>query len=62
MNRAAGTGLMVFGLVLVVVPGIGILTLLWIIGAYAVLFGVIMLLLAFRLRAHHVRSALETTP
>src|SRR5262247_928492 len=43
----------VFGLLLVIVPGLGILTLVWIIGAYAILFGAIMLVLAFRLRGRH---------
>jgi uncharacterized membrane protein HdeD (DUF308 family) len=47
----------VFGLLLVVAPGLGLLTLVWIIGGYAILFGLIMLTLAFRLRARHLRSA-----
>src|SRR5689334_1233709 len=47
----------VFGLVLVVVPALGLLTLVWIIGAYAIIFGAVMLMLAFRLRARHVRGA-----
>ena len=51
----------VFGLVLVIAPGLGILTLVWIIGGYAILFGLIMLMLAFRLRARHRQSALGTT-
>jgi uncharacterized membrane protein HdeD (DUF308 family) len=51
----------VFGLVLVVVPTLGILTLVWIIGGYAIVFGVVMLTLAFRLRARHERSASGTT-
>src|SRR5215470_16828671 len=51
----------VLGLVLIIVPTLGILTLVWIIGGYAIFFGLIMLTLAFRLRARHVRSALGTT-
>jgi len=51
----------VFGLVLVIAPGLGLLTLVWIIGGYAIFFGLIMLMLAFRLRARHLRSALGTT-
>src|SRR5262249_19440344 len=47
----------VFGLILVIVPALGILTLVWIIGGYAIFFGLIMLTLAFRLRARHMRSA-----
>lgn len=41
----------IFGVALVLFPGGGILTLLWLIGGYAVAFGVIMLILAFRLRS-----------
>jgi len=58
---ASGVLSVVFGLILVVVPGVGILTLVWIIGGYAVFFGLIMLTLAFRLRARHLRNALGTT-
>jgi uncharacterized membrane protein HdeD (DUF308 family) len=41
----------VFGLALVVAPGFGLLTLVWIVGGYAIFFGFIMLTLAVRLRA-----------
>src|SRR5262249_2276884 len=41
----------VFGLLLVVVPALGMLTLVWIVGSYAIVFGVVMLMLAFRPRA-----------
>jgi uncharacterized membrane protein HdeD (DUF308 family) len=58
---ASGVLSVVFGLMLVVAPGLGMLTLVWIIGSYAIVFGIIMLMLAFRLRARHVRSALGTT-
>lgn len=51
----------VFGLTLVIVPALGILTLVWIIGGYAIVFGLIMLVLAVRLRARHRRSALGTS-
>jgi uncharacterized membrane protein HdeD (DUF308 family) len=40
----------VFGLLLVVQPGAGALTLVWLIGLYAVLFGVGLLAFAWRLR------------
>lgn len=39
-----------FGIALVVMPGAGILSLIWLIGFWAVLFGVLCILLAFRLR------------
>jgi uncharacterized membrane protein HdeD (DUF308 family) len=69
LHRAQGEWLLiangvlsvVFGLLLVVVPTLGILTLVWVIGGYAIVFGVVMLTLAFRLRARHERSALGTT-
>ncbi len=40
----------VFGLLLVILPGPGALALAWLIGAYALAFGVLLLVLAFRLR------------
>ena len=69
LHRAHGEWLLIangvlsvlFGLFLVVAPALGILTLVWIIGGYAIVFGAIMLVLAFRLRARHVRGALGTT-
>jgi len=32
-------------------PGVGALTILWLIGVYAIAFGVILLLLAFKVRS-----------
>jgi uncharacterized membrane protein HdeD (DUF308 family) len=69
LHRAHGEWLLIvngalsvlFGLLLVIVPAIGILTLVWIIGGYAIVSGIIMLMLGFRVRARHVRSALGTT-
>ena len=39
-----------FGILLVLFPGAGILSVLWLVAAYAIIFGVVMILLAFRLR------------
>jgi uncharacterized membrane protein HdeD (DUF308 family) len=39
-----------FGLILMARPGAGALAVVWIIGAYAIAFGVVMILLSFRLR------------
>ena len=40
-----------FGAVLVVMPGPGVLSLVWLIGTWAVVFGVLFVMLAFRLRS-----------
>jgi uncharacterized membrane protein HdeD (DUF308 family) len=47
---AAGIVSVLFGIVLVIQPGAGLITLLWFVGAYAVVFGVIIVVWAFRLR------------
>ena len=39
-----------FGVLLAVLPGPGILALVWLIGAYAVVSGVLLIILAFRVR------------
>src|SRR5437762_6493813 len=44
----------VLGLALIVAPGLGLLTLVWVVGGYAIFFGLIMLRLAFRLRARNI--------
>jgi uncharacterized membrane protein HdeD (DUF308 family) len=41
---------MLFGLVLMIMPVAGALAVVWLIGVYAVLFGLLLLALAFRLR------------
>ena len=41
-----------FGIVLLVAPGAGALGLIWVIAAYAVVFGVLLVMLAFRLKKH----------
>lgn len=40
----------IFGILLIIWPGAGILTLLWMIGAYAILFGIVLVVLGFRMR------------
>jgi uncharacterized membrane protein HdeD (DUF308 family) len=39
-----------FGIILAVLPAVGILSLIWLIGFYAVAFGVLLLITAFRVR------------
>jgi uncharacterized membrane protein HdeD (DUF308 family) len=43
----------VFGVVLLIAPGAGALAVIFLIGAYAVVFGIALLGLAWRLREHH---------
>jgi len=40
----------VFGLVLVIAPGAGALAVIWLIGTFAIVFGTLFLVLAFRMR------------
>ena len=48
---AGGILTVVFGLYLLVNPGVGALAVIWLIGAYAIVFGVIMIIVSFRLRS-----------
>src|SRR5207237_10289298 len=52
---------LVFGIALLVSPGAGALALVWLIAAYAVVFGVLLLGLAFRLRGISQRHQLPAT-
>ncbi|GEL23919.1 membrane protein [Pseudonocardia sulfidoxydans NBRC 16205] len=57
---AAGILSVVFGILLVVQPGVGLVTLLWIAGIWALVFGVVVVIWAFRLRS--AVSAATTPP
>jgi uncharacterized membrane protein HdeD (DUF308 family) len=48
---------LIYGVLLIVAPMIGALVLTWWLGAYALIFGVALLVLAFRLRARQSHSA-----
>lgn len=49
-----GVASVVFGMLLAIAPLIGALVLTWWIGAYALVFGVTLLVLAFQLRPHRI--------
>jgi uncharacterized membrane protein HdeD (DUF308 family) len=54
---------LVYGVLLVLAPLIGALVLTWWLGAYALVFGVVLLVLAFRLRSHRDdRPAVSAAP
>jgi uncharacterized membrane protein HdeD (DUF308 family) len=42
----------VFGLVMLILPGAGALALVWVIGAYSIIFGALLIGFAFRLKKH----------
>ncbi len=46
-----GIASVLLGILLIAQPGVGILALLWLLAAYAVLFGLVMIFLAFKARA-----------
>jgi uncharacterized membrane protein HdeD (DUF308 family) len=48
-----------FGIILIVAPGAGALAVIYLIGAYAVIFGIALLGLAWRLRQHHLGATGE---
>lgn len=52
----AGLLSVLFGLYLIIFPGAGILSLLWLVGIFAIAFGAFMLLLGWRLRGIHEQA------
>jgi uncharacterized membrane protein HdeD (DUF308 family) len=47
----------IFGLLLAVLPGVGILSLIWLIGVYALVFGILLLITAIRVRGRDDQRA-----
>jgi uncharacterized membrane protein HdeD (DUF308 family) len=48
-----------FGVLLAVLPGAGLLSLTWLIGLYALIFGIASIVLSFRVRGHGATSRLS---
>jgi uncharacterized membrane protein HdeD (DUF308 family) len=46
----------IFGMILALLPGVGLLSLVWLIGIYAILFGIALIVLAFRVRGTRGRG------
>jgi uncharacterized membrane protein HdeD (DUF308 family) len=51
---AAGILSVLFGLAVLLSPGAGALAIVWVIAAYAIIAGALMIAFSFRLRSHHV--------
>jgi uncharacterized membrane protein HdeD (DUF308 family) len=46
-----------FGVILAVLPGVGLLSLVWLVGIYALIFGVALIALGFEVRGHRRESS-----
>jgi uncharacterized membrane protein HdeD (DUF308 family) len=57
-----GLAQLAFGILLVAAPAVGAVVLTWWIGIYAIIFGVILLVLAFRLRSRRDNSTYGAVP
>ncbi len=58
----SGLASIVFGVLLILFPGAGILTLLWLVAAYSIVFGVVMIILSFRLKGFADQPSQPTQP
>jgi len=47
----AGVASILFGVLIVLYPGVGALSVIWIVGTYAFLFGILLVVLSFRVKA-----------
>ena len=55
----SGLASVIFGVLLFIYPGAGAVSLVWLIGAYAIIFGILLIILGFRLRG--MRGEADTT-
>ena len=55
----AGIASLIFGVIIVIVPSAGALALVWWIGAYAVAFGILLMVVAFRMRRWRTFEAMR---
>lgn len=58
----SGVASVLFGVALLINPGVGALAVVWLIGAYAIVFGVLLLVLGFKLRGLEHRTHQRMTP
>ncbi|MGA8534445.1 MAG: HdeD family acid-resistance protein [Candidatus Tumulicola sp.] len=58
----AGICSILFGILMIWHPIAGVLAIIWIIAAYAVVFGILMIALSFRLRSHGATAIPPATP
>lgn len=60
----AGVLSVVFGVSLIAWPGAGLLSLMWLVGSFSTAFGILMCLLAFRLKGlgQNLKAALQPPP
>jgi uncharacterized membrane protein HdeD (DUF308 family) len=50
-----------FGVILVALPGVGLLSLVWLVGIYALIFGIALIVLGFRVRGHRTSGSSRVT-
>jgi uncharacterized membrane protein HdeD (DUF308 family) len=56
----SGIASIIFGVLLFLFPGTGALAVVWIIGSYAILFGALLIYLAFKVRGNEARTELKS--
>jgi uncharacterized membrane protein HdeD (DUF308 family) len=56
-----GVASILFGVLMLWFPLAGALTLVWLIGAYAIVFGILMIAFSLRLRGHSAAVAAKST-